>query len=46
MILYHGSNIAITLAELVHELHYSQGITYQYFFGSQRAVEKLICLCP
>lgn len=35
---------AITLAELVKELHYSQGITYQYFFGSQRAIEKLICL--
>lgn len=35
---------AITLAELVKELHYSHGITYQYFFGSQRAIEKLICL--
>ena len=35
---------AITLAELVKELHYSQGITYQYFFGSQRAIDKLLCL--
>lgn len=32
---------AITLEELVEELKYSRGITYQYFFGTERAISKL-----
>lgn len=35
---------AITLKELVDELKYSRGITFQYYFGTQRALEKLIRL--
>lgn len=32
---------AITLEELVNELKFSRGITYQYFFGTQKAISKL-----
>ena len=32
---------AITLKELVKELQYSRGITFQYYFGTQRALDKL-----
>lgn len=32
---------AITLDELVKELQYSQGITFQYFFGTKDAIAKL-----
>ena len=32
---------AITLNELVNELQYSQGITFQYFFGTEDAIAKL-----
>lgn len=32
---------AITLDELVKELQYSQGITFQYFFGTENAIAKL-----
>jgi len=35
---------AITLKELVDELKYSRGITFQYYFGTQHALEKLIRL--
>lgn len=30
-----------TLAELIEELRYAKGITFQYFFGTQRALDKL-----
>lgn len=32
---------AITLEELVEELKFSRGVTYQYYFGTQRAIAKL-----
>ena len=32
---------AITLDELVKELQYSQGITFQYYFGTMNAIAKL-----
>ncbi len=32
---------AITLKELVNELRYSRGITFQYYFGTQCALDKL-----
>lgn len=32
---------AITLEVLVEELKYSRGVTYQYFFGTERAISKL-----
>ena len=35
---------AITLNELVQELRFSRGITFQYYFGTQRALEKLKAL--
>lgn len=35
---------AITLSELVRELRFSHGITFQYYFGTQRALEKLKAL--
>ena len=35
---------AITLSELVQELRFSQGITFQYYFGTQRALDKLKAL--
>lgn len=31
-----------TIAELIEELRYPKGITFQYFFGTQRALDKLI----
>lgn len=31
----------ITLNRLVEELKYSHGITFQYFFGTERAISKL-----
>ena len=36
---------AITLKELMQELQYPPKITFQYFFGSERALEKLKFLC-
>lgn len=35
----------ITLKELMQELKYPPKITFQYFFGSERALEKLRFLC-
>ena len=35
---------AITLGELVQELQFSHGITFQYYFGTQRALDKLKAL--
>jgi len=32
---------AISLKELVEELRFAQGITYQYFFGTELALSKL-----
>lgn len=32
---------AISLAELVRELKYSKGVTFQYYFGTDRAISKL-----
>lgn len=34
----------ISLARLVEELKYAKGITFQYFFGTERALEKLVAL--
>ena len=31
----------ITLAELLENLKYMKGITFQYFFGTERAISKL-----
>lgn len=31
----------ISLAQLVEELKYAKGITFQYFFGTQRALQQL-----
>ena len=33
--LYHGSNMKI------EELRYAKGVTFQYFFGSERALQLL-----
>ena len=35
----------ITLKELMQELQYPAKITFQYFFGSDRALEKLKFIC-
>lgn len=35
----------ITLNELMRELKYPQKITFQYFFGSEKALERLHFLC-
>lgn len=35
----------ITLKELMQELQYPPKITFQYFFGSERALEKLKFVC-
>lgn len=35
----------ITLKELMQELQYPPKITFQYFFGSEKALEKLKFLC-
>ena len=32
---------AISIEELVHELQYARGITFQYFFGTAQALSKL-----
>ncbi|MDO4511204.1 MAG: DUF3990 domain-containing protein [Bacteroidales bacterium] len=34
----------ISLSRLVEELKYSKGITFQYFFGTERALQKLKAL--
>lgn len=34
----------ISLARLVEELHYAKGITFQYYFGSDRALQKLTAI--
>lgn len=34
----------ISLARLVEELHYAKGITFQYFFGTDKALQKLTVL--
>jgi len=39
MRLYHGSNIS--LSRLIEELRYAKGITFQYFFGTDRALKQL-----
>lgn len=31
-----------TIKELIQELRYSKGITFQYYFGTQKALDKLI----
>lgn len=35
----------ITMEELMHELRYPKGITFQYFFGSEKALQTLTFLC-
>ena len=34
----------ISLSRLIEELKYAKGITFQYFFGSERALQKLTAL--
>lgn len=34
----------ISLARLVEELKYAKGITFQYYFGTERALQKLFAL--
>lgn len=34
----------ISLTKLIEELRYSKGITFQYFFGSERALQKLTAI--
>lgn len=34
----------ISLSKLIEELKYAKGITFQYFFGTERALQKLIAL--
>ena len=34
----------ISLARLVEELQYAKGITFQYYFGTNRALQKLTTL--
>lgn len=34
----------ISLSSLIEELKYAKGITFQYFFGSERALQKLTAL--
>ena len=46
MILYHGSNgdfenKDIDLPTLVRKLRYMQGLTIQYFFGTEQAIKLL-----
>ncbi|MCQ2282470.1 MAG: DUF3990 domain-containing protein [Bacteroidales bacterium] len=35
----------ITLPKLIEELRYAKGITFQYFFGTERALKTLKALC-
>ena len=44
MILYHGSNVEfdkIDLSTLVKNLQYMKGLTIQYFFGTETAIQTL-----
>ena len=44
MILYHGTNQDfgdIDLPTLLHNLRNMRGITFQYFFGTERAIKIL-----
>ena len=44
MILYHGTNKAfdtIDLETFTRNLHRMEGITFQYFFGTERAIQLL-----
>jgi len=34
-----------TLPDLIEELKFGKGITFQYFFGTQRALDKLVKIC-
>lgn len=35
----------ITIDDLMKELQYPHGITFQYFFGSEKALQKLTFIC-
>lgn len=35
----------ITIDELMRQLQYPQGLTFQYFFGSERALQRLTFIC-
>lgn len=35
----------ITIEQLVRELKYSKGITFQFYFGTERAISKLVRIC-
>lgn len=34
----------ISLEKLIQELKYSKGITFQYFFGTERVLNKLLAI--
>lgn len=34
----------ISLEKLIQELKYAKGITFQYYFGTERALSKLLAL--
>lgn len=35
----------LTIQQLVEELKYAEGITFQYFFANKQAISKLHLLC-
>lgn len=35
----------ISIDQLVRELKYSKGITFQFYFGTERAISKLVRIC-
>ncbi len=37
--LYHGSTVSID--QFLENLKYMKGVTFQYYFGTERALEKL-----
>ena len=49
MILYHGSNVQIrnfmegniSIEVFLERLKYMKGITFQYFFGTEKAIKHL-----
>ena len=40
--LYHGSTGDITLDQFLENLKYIKGVTYQYYFGTERALTSLV----
>lgn len=44
MFLYHGSNVEgdISFDTFLERLKYMKGITFQYFFGTPKAIQMLV----